>query len=67
MYENKNEMTLAQQLLWNIVFTFLTPLFGKGNHTDLDFFFLLAVAGPDHADPGLPLQLAALVVVGDAR
>ena len=34
--------------------------------TDLDFFVLLGVAGSDHADSGLPLQLAALVVVGDA-
>lgn len=33
----------------------------------LDFFFQLVVAGSNHADPGLPLQLAALVVVGDAR
>lgn len=32
----------------------------------LDVLLLLAVAGSHHADPGLPLQLAALVVVGDA-
>lgn len=30
----------------------------------LDFFFLMAVAGPYHTDPSLPLQLAALVVIG---
>lgn len=32
----------------------------------LDFFSLLGVAGPDHAHPALPLQLAPLVVVGYA-
>lgn len=43
----------------------LNHLLAKSKLTDLDFFLLLAVTGSDHAYPGLPLQLAALVVVGD--
>lgn len=58
-----NEMTPAKKVTWNI--SFISQLLPRSKQTDLDFFLLLAIAGSDHADPGLPLQLAALVVVGD--
>lgn len=33
----------------------------------LDLLLLLCATGPDHADAWLPLQLAALIVIGDTR